>query len=582
MKNPLLRPVLVLVIALALLLPASPLWAQSEPATQYTVGDCARVDKQLLRAEIEALVLATLADASEPWDVDGLVSRKWAELNVDATINAEVQRAVDQLANDQNYLDKLISGWWTEKAQEFAETIAADAFSSPAMQEKLIEVATAIGTEVARQVEAQFAQAASVALLCLQAYVGDNYSTTLFGAFQDQVQSEVAGVDLVDPNLPAVDPVAQHSLALTGVGTIIVTQLIGKLAQKLSEKIAQRVTGKIAGRVLGRAGSSLIPAIGWVIGVGLIVYDLWEGGQGALPQIQEALSSEEVKQRIRDDIADAVRDDLPDQAALIALETSVSLVEEWQGFCDRYTYVCMVSDSNENFRSLLQLVTIDELPALAGLVQFYIDVMGRSALDSALAAGELEALLALPPSMLTVLQSTGNPQTVLNWAALAGDQWTTLVDYAVFAAATPNEFTRETLAALLALEGAAAAKLMAVPAEKRSVLLALPPDVLAKLAAVEPVADLDWLAGYLLIPQTNQGAVVEQIEQPEMRIDEIRQQATVTPDPTATATAAPAAVPTEGAGDANAALPWVAGIGAGVVVLALAGWWVWRRRQKVA
>ena len=85
MKNPLLRPVLVLVIALALLLPASPLWAQSEPATQYTVGDCARVDKQLLRAEIEALVLATLADASEPWDVDGLVSRKWAELNVDAT-----------------------------------------------------------------------------------------------------------------------------------------------------------------------------------------------------------------------------------------------------------------------------------------------------------------------------------------------------------------------------------------------------------------------------------------------------------------------------------------------------------------
>jgi hypothetical protein len=171
---------------------------------------------------------------------------------------------------------------------------------------------------------------------------------------------------------------------------------------------------------------------------------------------------------------------------------------------------------------------------------------------------------------------------VLNWAALAGDQWAALVDYAVFAAATPNEFSRETLAALLALEGASAAKLMAVPAEKRSVLLALPPDALAKLAAVEPVADLDWLAGYLLIPQTNQGAVVAQIEQPAMRIDEIRQQATVTPDPTATSTATPASAPPESAGNANASLLWLAGMGAGVVVLALAGWWVWRRRRSVS
>lgn len=50
----------------------------------------------------------------------------------------------------------------------------------------------------------------------------------------------------------------------------------------------------------------------------MFAFDLWEGGRGALPQIQEALQSEDTKIRIRQEIAEAIREELPDQSNYIA------------------------------------------------------------------------------------------------------------------------------------------------------------------------------------------------------------------------------------------------------------------------
>ena len=158
--------------------------------------------------------------------------------------------------------------------------------------------------------------------------------------------------------------------------------------------------------MLGRAGSSFHPVAGWIVGVALIAYDLWEGNQGALPQIQEALQSEEVKSKIREEIATAIKDDLPDQASLIALETSVSLVEQWQGFCTRFGDICQVADQNPEFRSLLGFVALDELDRLSSLVTWFINQEGRRALDDAVTDGSLERLLALPDT--TIASAGGN------------------------------------------------------------------------------------------------------------------------------------------------------------------------------
>ena len=496
---------------------------QSTPTAQYTVGDCRNIDKDQVRAEIERHALEVISGATVPLDIDQLVERKWVELRMDAVIAAAVARASADLYSREDYFNRLASGWWSDKAQEYAEEIANAAFGSPEFRAKVEELSIAIGAEVARQVETQFAQAASVALLCLKEYVGEQYAQTLFTAFERSVQVETEQLNLTTSNVPEINAIASHQLALAGVGTILVTQLVYRLAQKLSEKIAQRVAGKIVGRILGRVGSSFIPVAGWIIGIGMIVYDLWEGGQGALPQIEEALTSPEVSAKIREEIATAIKDDLPDQTAWIALETSVSLVEQWQQFCSRYQDICATADSNADYGSLLEVVTLGELERLDELTAYLLNQAGRATLDIVVADGRLEQLLAMPDSTVRELLAWSQPAALLAWQGMAGAQLPRLVEYGVHRQSAPEEFTPATLAALLALPGSMEAdKLLALAPEKRDVLLELPQDVLDQLAAAEPVADLDWLAGYLLFSQDPPAQVAVEVAAGRTSVDALR------------------------------------------------------------
>ncbi len=508
---------------------ALPALEQAGPS-QYTVGDCSRVDKGQVRDEIEAHVLAVVNSggaSGAPGVIDRLVERKWAELDMDAAVDTAVQQAVDNLGAQEAYWDKLVSGWWGEKAQEYAERIANDAFSSPAFQVKLEALSTAVGADVARQVESQFAAAASVALLCLKEYVGEQYSDDLFRAFERSVRldTQQANISATSPTIAGA--IEQHGLAIAGVGTILVTQLVYRLAQKLTEKIAQRVAGKVVGRVVGKAGSSFIPVAGWVIGVALIAYDLWEGNQGALPQIQEALQSQEVKAKIREEIAAAVKDDLPDQAALIALETSVSLVEQWQGFCSRYGDVCQVADQNTDFRSLLSFVTLDELDRLAKLVDWYINQEGRRALDAAVADGALERLLALPDATAAALLTSMSPSEAIGWLDTAGDRIDRVLSSGIYRLAQPDEFDAYSVAALLAVSNPAdLQKLLTLAPVQRNVLLALPADTLQALTAAGSAAQLALLANRMLEPAqspTQAAQLAEEVVQGKVSIEQMTQ-----------------------------------------------------------
>lgn len=519
------RLVVSILLLCLILQPASVFAAptrQPDPTHQYTVQDCQQADPDQLRDEIEAQVLAVLQGSAAPLDVDGLVARKWAELGMDAIVDAEVARAVDDLYGQEDYLNRFISGWWGEKAQEYAERIAADAFDSPRFRAAMDELSAAIGAEVAQQVQAQFAQAASVGLLCLQAYVGEQYAQALFTTFQTRVELETQQLNLAQTQAPQFDAVEQHQFALAGVSTILLTQLTYRLAQKLSQKIAQRVAGKVVGRVLGKAGSALIPVAGWIVGLGLIVYDLWEGGYGALPQIQESLQSEEVKAKIRDEIATAVRDDLPDQAALIALETAASLTEQWQGFCDEYSGVCDLAEDSPEFHSLLRLTPLDELDRMAALVALFDAELGRTALDAALAHGSFDRLLALPEAAQTILRDTRNPAVVLAWADLAGADLPAVAELGLHRLAKPADFTPESLGVLLAQDPTVEQSILAMTPEKRATLLTLPTGVLNDLARLQAAVDLDWLAGYLATTDQPAAAVAEQVAAGAVTVEELR------------------------------------------------------------
>lgn len=496
------QKVLTLLFVVALVLTEVPVYAaplaQADDAGSYTVGDCSKVDREQLRAEIERIAQQVLTDDSSRLDIAALVQRKWSERNLEGVIDAEVARATEKLGNEESYLNRLWSGWSAETAQEFATRIANDAFGAAPFKAAIDELAQAIAAELAHEIEADFARAASAALLCLKAYIGQRYSTTLYSAFESKVSVEVGNVPITTTTPVTVSPLSMHQTALGGLGAILVAELSRRLAQRLSTQIAERVAGKIVQRLLGRIGSEFIPVVGWVIGIALIAWDLWQGVEGALPEIEEALTSQEIKSKIRGEIADAVEKGLPEETAVVAKEIAVSMIEEWESFCVTRQDVCDVAGANPTFQQILNDTPIDQLDKLTNLVDSFVQYVGQAELESAISNGRLEKLLTLPESAYVILRTSKSSEVLLAWSILAGDQLDKVVELGLYRTKTPTDFDPALLVALLAVNDQAAVdKLLNFDQAELTTLVDFAGENLAEITAKTSLDDLHRLVNYL-------------------------------------------------------------------------------------
>ena len=568
-------------LAICLALVALPAYAQDGPrASDYTFGECSRIDRETLRSEIERTAYTVLTEQSSGLNLTALVERRWVDLEVDAVIDAVVAQAVAQVAAEEGYFSRLWSGWSADKAEEFATRIADDAFTAPAFRNKIDELSTAIAVEIAQEIEADFARAASAAFLCMKAYVGAQYSTTLFSAFENRVSLEVETA--AEAGSPAVDVslIDVHGKLLGGVGLIVVTEIARRVAQKLSQKIAERIAGRIAGRVLGRAGSSLIPIAGWAIGLGLIVWDLWEGGNGALPQIEEALTSAEVKAKIRSEIADTLKNSLPDETAVVALEIAVTMLEEWEGFCDRAANVCRLAAENVTFQAILGDTPLDRLAQLTQLVDVIIDYAGRAELDAAILNGQFEIALALPASSYTLVERGRSLAPLLAWAQLAGEQFDQALVYDIPRRKQPADLTPQLLGALLAVgDQAAIDKLLALDRDELETLVPFAGESLGPIAVNMSLDEIRLLVGYLITPPPEATETPAADLAPKLASGEVTVRQLVAP-PTAPVPSptddAPPTMQPESARGVNSVV-----FGSGILVLLLltAGGVLWWRRR---
>lgn len=570
---------------------AAPLAAPpgQEDDSAYTVGQCQSLSREQLRTEIETAALSAISASSSSFDIEGIVNRAWADVGMDATVDAEVNAAVANLRADSSYWNLLLSGWSTGKAVEFAERVAEEAFTSASFTAKLNELSTEIGSDIAALVNAELARGASIAFLCLREYVGAAYSESLFAAFESSAAQQVAAAD-INPEIDAPGLSDMHMPGLTGAGIIVVTEVGRRVGAKITQKLAQRVAGKVVGRVAGRAGSSFLPVVGWVVGIGLIVWDLWEGTDGALPQIEVALSSEEVKAQIRAEVADAVRVSLPEEASIVALETAVSMLEEWDAFCGRYALVCNVAAENPSFRSLLATLPLDQLERLSALEEAILTEMGRRELDRSIETGALDALLRLPDSAVLVLTATRSVSETLAWGDLAGGNLDQVVAVGLPGHIPASEVSTDGLYKLLNLnDGVAARKLATVARPERNSLLALPLNLITEIATrFEPDALAEAGAFLGTLPQAEREIAAAALASGSATLEQLRA-APILAQPEATpaqeteaATPLPSAGPPSADQSATNDLWTWAIVGGLLVMLALAAAFVWigRLRRK--
>ncbi len=485
---------LTLLLALIATLPPAPVLAQ-----EYTYGECNDVQPEALEAEIEELARAVLMDGQRSLNVGAIVERQWAAVGIDGVLDSEVEQAIQAMMADAPDWERFWSGWSGDKAQEFALSITNQVFSSPTFVAKLDELAAAIANDVTEELEALAARSASTSFLCMQQYVGERYSSSLLTLFESEIRTdiEVANLEASSDDL-SISQLDTHSKAATGVGVIIATQVVRRISVQLGKKVASRVAGRIVGRVVGKLGSSLIPIAGWIVGGGLIVWDLIEGGKGSLPQIEHSLQGEEVKVALRGEIAAAVEAGLDDEMEMMAGQIADELISEWTAFCQRHPYLCSLPDEDPQFRAVLNATAVEDLEKLAGLVDVFVTDLGRPQLALSLENGAFEALSQLSVQAHQILSSTGSPESVLAWSELAGGNLDAVVRLELYESVDFAQTNSSEVKALINLNHETAiARYFETAPETRRELLAFPPSTRSGLFDRLDPADIDWLIDFL-------------------------------------------------------------------------------------
>jgi hypothetical protein len=467
-------------------------------ATAIPTG-CETVAPEALRDEMNRVSQEIFASENGSLDIESLVASQWAVVGMDAAVDVAVDDAIAQVRSDTDFWGQFLSGWSPAQAEELTQRVVDLAFTSTSFRSAVDTLASAVAVDLSRAVASLSAESATQATLCLQSYIGTRYSDALVTFFTRELQAETAALNLgndasADVGIWVV--IDRHKSALGGVGVIIASQIAKRVVVRLGQQIAKRVAGRVVGRVLGKAGSTIIPVAGWVIGAGLIAYDLYESREGALPQIQEGLRAAEVKTAIRTEISDVVATELRLEIPQLARDISNDLYATWLDFQRKHTQVLTLAESDPAFNALL--ADVDDLAKFGTLVDITLATVGLEGLTAALADGSLERSLDLPESAYGILSASSSFATLLGWADVAGGALDDVVRLEIYKHKAPTDLSRDDLLALLAVGGAPATKLALLDATTLKQLLTLSLDSLSTLAQSLSADDLTWLGSYLV------------------------------------------------------------------------------------
>lgn len=516
-----------MILVLVAILPAQTARAQ-ETTPIYTFQECEQIEDARLRDELNAITQSVFKAEQNSLRVAEIVDRKWVDLDVDATVDVAVDSAIERVRGEEVYWNRVLSGWSVEQAEELTTKVANYAFGSQVFRDTVDQLSKEIADDLADEIGVMTAKSASSALLCVQEFIGNTFSQTMISILDEQIKAgidETAFGSGVDTNFTDILETRMGSLA--GVGIIIGTQI----AKRLAQKVAQNIAGKVVVRILGRVATSVIPLAGWIIGAGLILWDLIESGEGALPQIRESLQGPDVKAEIRAQIAEAV--DAEMQATLPELARSVAndVFSEWQDLRLKFPRVLYLARTNSRFQTLLNNSTAAQVDKLAELVALADEKLEPEQLARTIDMGQFERIFSLPQSAFDILQVGGDPDLVIAWADLAGEAIVQVVETELYRIASPSEFRdRKTLERVLALQDPAAIqKLMGLNQVDQDLLLGLPTEQTRSVLMDLSTEDLSWLTIYLAeLPLHETNLLVDRILQEpalmsKLRFEDMRQ-----------------------------------------------------------
>ena len=488
-------PILALLIALLLsaLMPPKAARSQSNYPDSYTFEECEQIKEASLRDELNSITQAVFKEEKGGIDLVAIVDRNWVALNLDATVDKAVADATKQVGDEEGLWGRIISGWSPAKAEELTEKIATLAFGSPAFRNAIDQLSLDITADLVSEIRLMTAKSASSALLCVQQFIGDTVSPTMAAVLEKDIQAKLTDIEFsADEDLDLLDVVKANPNLAGGVAVIIGTQI----ARSLGKQLAQKIAGRVVGRILARLASGAIPLVGWVVGAGLIVWDLFNAKEGSLPQIRDALQHPEVKEEIRAQVAGKVGDELRTELPQLARSVSNDVFSQWQEFRRKYARLLELAETNTRFKGILNDTPVAEVKKLAEFVAVLEAKLGTDRFERLIDGGQFERLLALPQKILEMLELGVDPDVVIAWADLAGELMDQVVTTELYRVASPTDFTdRADLKQILDLEDAKLIqKVMLLDRDVRDAVLGMPSAHIKEILEAQSVDELSWLA----------------------------------------------------------------------------------------
>ena len=493
--RPYIQKILAFTLVFCLFFNNASAFAAPNLSSSEILPGCEDINELTLRVDLNRIFQGAFASETN-FDVAEIVNQQWNILNLNSVIDTEVSNAVNSIRSDAGLLEKFKSNWSSSQVDELTTSITYTAFNSPTLKSRLTQLSDNIAEVSSAKLELASANSLSSTIDCLQRFIGSQYSQTFVDIFNKNVAvSHTNTGDILDSiNFSTAQLISQHKSGIIG-GTLLIASTLA--SKTIANEIFSRIIPQLGARILGeQLSSNWIPVAGQFIGGAMLVKDLVDSLDGALPEIEKALQSQEVKQSIKQEIITTVDEELRTQSLQISREISSDIYAEWSRFEKDYKETLSLAGELPEFQEVLNQA--NEFSKVSSLVGISLNNMGRSKLVEYIQDGTFRRALFLPESSYQIIRTSHDLSTPIAWVNLAGSQIDGVVEYELYKHLSPQDLNRGILGDLLSLnDSATIAKLMLLDMNSVRELLGISQENLVALGAKLSAEDLEKLAGYL-------------------------------------------------------------------------------------
>ncbi len=449
---------------------------------------CQARDEHGFRAAIDKLTLKGLETGVVGIDFRAVVAEEWRKTRVDDVLDRQVDKAIEEVRDESSWSKLVASLASKDKAQELAVAVTERVYKSEQLKIALENLATGVGKSVAKRIELATLDTAEPAMQCMQAFLGQRFGSTVARAVAQDAGKEYT----VDPARAGANISTGQVLVEGGEG--IAGAVVLMVRRQLSN-MAARVGQRLVGSVLSR----LVSVVAGGVGLVLIAKDIWDFRHGVLPIIASEMKAPSTKDKVREELAKGIGEQIGENLKDISGRTADRVVEIWQDFRRAHAVVLNLSEREPRFREYLDLVKPEQLARLDEVVSLVVAGEGEPAVMKRLENGTLNrAVTQLQPAALDIARETRSIETAFQWTAVAGSQIGKVVEHEIHRRTKPDAFTSASLQRLFSVDDRLAVmRLAALKPDMRERLFELDGAELKSLARALSESELDSLARYL-------------------------------------------------------------------------------------